>query len=108
MAVRWAGADEAHGQGRGEHLLVRRVGVRGVGRERERARARGGQVRHGEEKALQQLASHVPLTNDRVKYTDPHTKAYLLLQVPLAPPPLLGAVLDVAIVSHHSVRGSRA
>ena len=51
-----------------------------------------GQVRHGEEKALQQLASHVPLTNERVKYTDPHTKAYLLLQV------MIDLILSLAII----------
>ncbi len=38
-------------------------------------------MRHGEEKALRQLAAHVPLANDKMKYTDPHTKAFLLLQV---------------------------
>ena len=53
---------------------------------------RGRQVRHGEEKALQQLASHVPLTNERVKYTDPHTKAYLLLQV------MIDLILSLAII----------
>jgi hypothetical protein len=40
-------------------------------------------MRHGEEKALRQLAAHVPLANDKMKYTDPHTKAFLLLQVRL-------------------------
>eukprot|EP00281_Chroomonas_sp_CCMP1168_P020883 CAMPEP_0206228716 /NCGR_PEP_ID=MMETSP0047_2-20121206/9314_1 /ASSEMBLY_ACC=CAM_ASM_000192 /TAXON_ID=195065 /ORGANISM="Chroomonas mesostigmatica_cf, Strain CCMP1168" /LENGTH=2146 /DNA_ID=CAMNT_0053651971 /DNA_START=50 /DNA_END=6487 /DNA_ORIENTATION=+ len=37
-------------------------------------------MRHGEEKALRQLAAHVPLSNDKMKYTDPHTKAFLLIQ----------------------------
>mmetsp|Transcript_23994 Transcript_23994/g.37624 ORF Transcript_23994/g.37624 Transcript_23994/m.37624 type:complete len:334 (-) Transcript_23994:1603-2604(-) len=41
-------------------------------------------MRHGEEKQLRQLAAHVPLTNDSMKYTDPHTKAYLLLQAHLS------------------------
>lgn len=37
-------------------------------------------MRHGEEKSLRQLAAHVPITSDKTKYTDPHTKAFLLLQ----------------------------
>jgi len=47
-------------------------------------------MRHGEEKALRQLAAHVPLTNSSLKYNDPHTKAFLLLQAHLSRMPVAG------------------
>ena len=47
-------------------------------------------MRHGEEKALRQLAAHVPLSNDALKYTNPHTKAFLLLQAHLSRMPVAG------------------
>ena len=47
-------------------------------------------MRHGEERALRQLAAHVPLSNDSLKYTDPHTKAFLLLQAHLSRIPVAG------------------
>ena len=47
-------------------------------------------MRHGEEKALRQLAAHVPLTNASLKYSDPHTKAFLLLQAHMSRMPVAG------------------
>lgn len=47
-------------------------------------------MRHGEERALRQLAAHVPLSNDSLKFTDPHTKAFLLLQAHLSRMPVAG------------------
>ncbi|EKX54104.1 hypothetical protein GUITHDRAFT_160810 [Guillardia theta CCMP2712] len=47
-------------------------------------------IRHGEERALKQLAAHVPLSVEKMKFTDPHTKAFLLLQAHLSRMPLAG------------------
>mmetsp|Transcript_28044 Transcript_28044/g.66662 ORF Transcript_28044/g.66662 Transcript_28044/m.66662 type:complete len:2150 (+) Transcript_28044:160-6609(+) len=62
-------------------------------------------MRHGEEKALRQLAAHVPLTNDAMKYTDPHTKAFLLLQAHLSRMPLAGELaMDQKAVLREALR----
>mmetsp|Transcript_62196 Transcript_62196/g.148187 ORF Transcript_62196/g.148187 Transcript_62196/m.148187 type:complete len:2144 (+) Transcript_62196:214-6645(+) len=62
-------------------------------------------IRHGEEKALRQLAAHVPLSNDSMKYSDPHTKAFLLLQAHLSRIPLAGDLaLDQKVVLNDSMR----
>jgi len=62
-------------------------------------------MRHGEEKALRQLAAHVPLTNEQMKYTDPHTKAFLLLQAHLSRMPLAGDLaMDQKAVLREALR----
>ena len=62
-------------------------------------------MRHGEEKALRQLAAHVPLTNSTLKYNDPHTKAFLLLQAHLSRMPVAG---DLAMDQKTVLRSARA
>jgi pre-mRNA-splicing helicase BRR2 len=62
-------------------------------------------IRHGEEKALRQLASHVPLSNDSMKYSDPHTKAFLLIQAHLSRIPLAGDLaMDQRAVLNDAMR----
>ena len=62
-------------------------------------------MRHGEEKALRQLAAHVPLTNSTLKYNDPHTTAFLLLQAHLSRMPVAG---DLAMDQKTVLRSARA
>mmetsp|Transcript_34715 Transcript_34715/g.87733 ORF Transcript_34715/g.87733 Transcript_34715/m.87733 type:complete len:2149 (+) Transcript_34715:158-6604(+) len=62
-------------------------------------------MRHGEEKSLRQLAAHVPITTSSMKYTDPHTKAFLLLQAHFSRLNLAGDLtLDQKTVLHDTIR----